>query len=535
MRWHWDPHWRALPCVAAVLIGGSLACATLLPPDRSPEATALAATLNWAATVIAAYTPTPLSGTPTAVPLEILPTDIGPITPIAETPAPVDTPPGATPVPTYAPPPTDPPGQYAVQPGDTLPALALRFRLEPAVLLRDNPGLPLTQTLGAGLRLTLPEQAHTSGFGVKLLPDNETVYSPNATSFDVRGFVLAQPGFLAAYTEVVTDTLPPQPGWQIVLDAARRYSIHPRLLLALLEYQTGALSNPSADVYVQEHALGVDAPSLEPGLSHQLGWAGGQLNYGYYGWRNGGALSFSLADGAFRAADGRLNAGSFAVARLLGLMYRTDGFNRAVSPDGLMATYLRLFGDPWARADAGLIPAALTQPEMQLPFEPGRPWAFTGGPHAPWGRSLPWAALDFGPPAEQPGCAASPEWVTAVRDGLVTLSEAGIVELDVGGGWTVLYLHVATPDRIAVGTPVRAGDRLGHPSCEGGRATGAHLHLARKYNGEWVPADGYAPFVLSGWTAHFGGNAYYGSLTRGDQIVEACSCANAATRLVLEP
>jgi murein DD-endopeptidase MepM/ murein hydrolase activator NlpD len=516
-------------------LAASLACVTLLPPNRWPEATALAATLNWAATVIAAYTPSPLPGTPTAVPLEVLPTDIGPITPVAETPLPVDTPQGATPVPTFAAPPTDPPGLYAVQPGDTLPALALRFRVEPAALLRDNPGLPLTQTIGAGPWLTLPANAHLGGYEAKLLPDSEVIHSPSAASFDVRGFVLSQPGFLAAYTEVVTATLPPQPGWQIVLDAARRYSLHPRLLLALLEHQSGALSNPAADAYVQAHALGVDAPSLEPGLSHQLGWAGNQLNYGYYGWRNGGALSFSLADGAFRAANGRLNAGSFTVARLLGLMYRTEGFNRAVSPDGLMATYARLFGDPWAQAEAVLIPGGLTQPEMQLPFEPGRSWAFTGGPHAPWGRTLPWAALDFGPPAEQPGCAASPEWVTAVRDGVVTTSEAGIVELDVGGGWSVFYLHVATSDRIPAGTTVRAGDRLGHPSCEGGRATAAHLHLARKYQGEWVPADGYAPFILSGWAAHFGGSAYYGSLTRGDQIVEACACANAATRLEIEP
>jgi len=524
-----------LLCVVAGLSAGALACTTIAPADRSAEATAAFATLNWAATVIAAYTPTPLPGTPTAAPLEVLPTDIGPITPIAETPPPVDTPPGATPAPTFAPPPTDPPGLYAVQPGDTLPALALRFRVEPAALLRDNPGLPLTQTIGAGPWLTLPANAHTGGYGVKLLPDGEAIYSPSAAAFDVRGFVLSQPGFLAGYTEVVTDTLPPQPGWQIVLDAARRYSLHPQLLLALLEYQSGALSNPNAEAYVREHALGVDAPSLEPGLSHQLGWAGNQLNYGYYGWRGGIALSFSLADGAFRAADGRLNAGSFAVGRLLGLMYRTEGFSRAVSADGLMATYTRLFGDPWAWADSALIPGGLTQPEMQLPFEPGRRWAFTGGPHAPWGRTLPWAALDFGPPAERPGCAASPEWVTAVRDGVVTVSEAGIVELDVGEGWTVLYLHVATADRIAAGAAVRAGDRLGHPSCEGGRATAAHLHLARKYNGEWVPADGYAPFILSGWTAHFGGGVYYGSLTRGDQMVEACACANAATRLWLEP
>jgi LasA protease len=511
-----------------MLAAASLACG-LLPPDRSPEATALNATLAWAATVIAAYTPTP------AAPPELSPTAFDPITPVADTPELAPTPLDATPVPTFSPPPTDPPGLYAIQPGDTLPALALRFRVENSALLRDNPGLPLTQTLAAGAWLALPGAAHTSGFAARLLPDDAFARTPAAAAFEVRAFVLAQPGFLAAYTEVISPTLPAQAGWQVVAEAARLYSLDPRLLLALLEYQSGALSDPNASAYVQEHALGADSPSMEPGLSHQLGWAGNQLNYGYYGWRSGAALSFSLPDGAFRTADGRLNAASFAVGRLLGLLYRTEGFNRATSAEGLMAVYTRYFGDPWARHDPGFIPGGLTQPEMQLPFEPGRAWAFTGGPHAPWGRTLPWAALDFGPPAERPGCAPSPEWVTAVRDGVVVTSEAGIVELDVGGGWTVFYLHVATLDRIPLGAAVRAGDRLGHPSCEGGRSTASHLHLARKYQGEWVPAAGHAPFVLSGWTAHFGSGAYYGRLTRGNQVVEACSCANAATRLWLEP
>jgi murein DD-endopeptidase MepM/ murein hydrolase activator NlpD len=507
-----------------------MACSALRPPvDRSAEATALAGTLDWAATVIAAYTPTP-------PPLELSPTTIGPITPLAEVPADTATaPPGQTPIPTFLPPPTDPPGLYAVQAGDTLPALALRLRVEPANLLVHNPGLPLTQTLPPGTWLSLPSNAHTTGFDLRLVPDSEVVYSPSAADFDVRGFVLAQPGYLATYTEVVTDTEPAQPGWQIVAETAQRYSVNPRLLLALLEYQSGALTNSNPDPFLREHGLGLSAPALEPGLSHQLGWAGNQLNQGYYGWRDGSLVSFTVAGGGWRPADGRLNAGSFALARLLGLLYQAEGFARATSPDGVVSTYRRLFGDAWANAYAPLVPGGLTQPEMQLPFEPDRAWAFTGGPHPGYGRTLPFAALDFGPPAEQPGCAASPEWVVAVRAGTVILADDGLVELDVGEGWHVVYLHVATLDRALPGTTVQAGQRLGHPSCEGGRATAAHLHLARKYNGEWVPADGYAPFVLSGWVARFGSGAYRGTLTRGDRVIEACACANAVTRLWLEP
>jgi hypothetical protein len=65
------------------------------------------------------------------------------------------------------------------------------------------------------------------------------------------------------------------------------------------------------------------------------------------------------------------------------------------------------------------------------------------------------------------------------------------------------------------------GDTLGHPSCEGGFATGTHVHIARKYNGEWIAADGPIPFNLSGWIAHAGDEAYLGYLSKGDQTVPA--------------
>jgi hypothetical protein len=71
---------------------------------------------------------------------------------------------------------------------------------------------------------------------------------------------------------------------------------------------------------------------------------------------------------------------------------------------------------------------------------------------------------------------------------------------------------------------VRAGDRIGHPSCEGGVTTGTHLHLARKYNGQWIPADGDLPFVMDGWVSSGAGWPYDGYLERGDVTLEACAC-----------
>ena len=80
-------------------------------------------------------------------------------------------------------------------------------------------------------------------------------------------------------------------------------------------------------------------------------------------------------------------------------------------------------------------------------------------------------------------------------------------------------MHLADKDRAPVGAWLKTGDRVGHPSCTGGDSTGTHLHFARKFNGEWVLADGPLPFTLSGWVAHAGDEPYQGSLTRGDRVV----------------
>jgi hypothetical protein len=186
------------------------------------------------------------------------------------------------------------------------------------------------------------------------------------------------------------------------------------------------------------------------------------------------------------------------------------------------------------------IPASLQQPQLLLPFPPNRVWDYSGGPHPSWGDSLPWGALDFAPPAVVGGCGVSFEWFTAPADGVIARSESATVVLDLDGdgdertGWVLFFYHVATEGRIAQGKAVTQGQHLGHPSCEGGRATGTHFHLARRYNGEWLPAAGPMAFELDGWIAGYGTAPYEGTLTRGSQTISACTCSTAANRILYE-
>jgi hypothetical protein len=63
--------------------------------------------------------------------------------------------------------------------------------------------------------------------------------------------------------------------------------------------------------------------------------------------------------------------------------------------------------------------------------------------------------------------------------------------------------------------------------------------MARKYNGEWLAADGLAPgvvpFVLGGWVAVRGDAPYQGRMTRIGAWVEACTCSTAANRVYWAP
>jgi LasA protease len=209
-----------------------------------------------------------------------------------------------------------------------------------------------------------------------------------------------------------------------------------------------------------------------------------------------------------------------------------EQWQQDVGPDGFIATYQKLFGNPF-KYTATIVPPNLQQPTLTLPWPVGETWYYTGGPHGGWVSGSGWAAIDFTPP-DQSGCLPSSDWVVAAAPGLVMRSETGEVLVDLDGdgheqtGWDFLYMHIADEDRVAVGTQLQAGDHIGHPSCTGGAANATHVHLARRYNGEWIPAAGPLPLVLDGWRVTGQATEYDGGLIKGDQAKVACECRDDA-------
>lgn len=414
--------------------------------------------------------------------------------------------------------------QYTVQPGDTLGQIASRYGVSIEQIVRANE-LPNPDILSVGQVITIPAPTPESrGPAFKIIPDSELVYGPASVLTDVDGFVRKQGGYLASYREQLGEQT--FSGAQIVQFIAQDYSVNPRLLLAVLEHQSGWVTKAKPAAETSDYPMGWADPQRK-GLYRQLAWAANNLNRGYYLWRVGGVGAWLLSDDTIVPADPTINAGTAGVQHLYSLLYDRLNWEKAVSSGGLFATYNTLFGYPFDYAVEPLVPPDLVQPVMQLPFEPGQDWAFTGGPHGAWGDGSAWAALDFAPPGEALGCVDNDAWVTAVAPGLVVRSDSGVVILDLDGdgleqtGWVVLYLHIASRERVAVGTYLQAGERIGYASCEGGVSSGTHVHLARRYNGEWIAADQDIPFILDGWIASGAGKEYDGYLQRGAQKIEA--------------
>jgi murein DD-endopeptidase MepM/ murein hydrolase activator NlpD len=413
---------------------------------------------------------------------------------------------------------------YIVQPGDTLGEIASRYGVTINEIAEAS-SLSNINILSVGQELSIPPpDPIETGPGFKIIPDSELVASPVTIYFDTADFAFSQGGYLIRHEEEVNEqTLS---GIQIVKLIAQDFSVNPRLLLAVLEYQSGWVTNSSPSSETLKYPLGWKDPNRE-GLYRQLAWAANELNRGFYVWRVSGVPTWILDDGTIVPINPTINAGTAALQHFFAKLYGVKFWERTVTEDGFFAVYNELFGYPFDFSLEPLLPPDLNQPAMQLPFENDAEWFFSGGPHGGWGDGSAWAAIDFVPPGDEIGCYNSDDWVVAMADGLIVRADDGSVVQDLDGdgyeqtGWTILYLHIDSQDRVEAGKFLKAGMPIGHASCEGGISSGTHVHIARRYNGEWIPSDQDIPFNLDGWISSGAGNMYDGYLTKNGISIEA--------------
>jgi hypothetical protein len=453
----------------------------------------------------------------------------------------------STPTPSLTPLPTatqiaadTPPLQYFAQAGDTLDGLAKRFNVNPFEIVSDKT-IPETGLISPGQMLMVPQRLLVTTPKIQVIPDSEVVYSPSAIDFLTDIYVETVAGYLADYREYAS-IYGLSSGSEIVEMTALNHSINPRLLLSLLEYNSSWVFGQPGSFSEESYPMGfadVDSTSLMT----QMNWAAKQLSIGYYGWRDGSLTEIVFKDGSSLRIAPELNAGTVALMYYLAQIHPRDTWFAAIDPQtGFMSQHIAMFGDPIDRAAIvePLLPSGLQQPEMILPFQVGDNWAYTGGPHGAWSVEGAQAAIDFAPGSSAGGCAPSELWAVASATGQVIRSEDGILILDLDGdgneqtGWALFYLHILPHPRIKVGMWINQGEVIGKPSCAGGRATGTHLHMARKYNGEWIVADGPVPMILSGWQVGAGDAPYKGYLINGTITITASENGDFTSRIIRE-
>jgi len=415
---------------------------------------------------------------------------------------------------------------YLANSGDTLHAVAKRFAVEPDQIISPEP-IPDLGLLSPGQILIIPNQISETRFAEILFPDAEVVNSPTAQDFQIEDFINAAGGYLSEHHEQVNGSW--LSGADIVTKVSLENSINPRILLALLELRSGWVYGSLADADQLDYPIGFFVPDYK-GLYYELVLTATHLGVGYYGWRSGDRTSLTFQDGSQLRLNPGLNAGTVALQTVLSKISAQEEWRKILyEENGFIDLFFAMYGDPWRRAAqvGPLLPTDLTQPDLLLPYSPGERWSFTGGPHRSWNAGSPRGALDFSPVTGEPACTTSRAWVTASAAGVVTRASDSVVALDLDGdgyeqtGWVLVYLHIAAPDGNLVGKAVFADEPLGHPSCERGKSTGTHVHIARKYNGEWITAGGFIPFTLSGWETHMGERNYQGELWKSGQIISA--------------
>ena len=126
--------------------------------------------------------------------------------------------------------------RYLAQSGDTLPALAGRFRVEPQDITSELP-IPEKTLIPFGQPLIISNWVKTTSNPDPVLPDSEVINSPTTLDLDIDRTISQAGGYLSQYKELVQGEQ--LSGAEIVQRVALESSVNPRFLLALLELRSG--------------------------------------------------------------------------------------------------------------------------------------------------------------------------------------------------------------------------------------------------------------------------------------------------------
>lgn len=322
-------------------------------------------------------------------------------------------------------------------------------------------------------------------------------------NFDIEAFLASQAPHLLPYAEHISH-------W------AGYSSISPRVLLALMEQQSGVLRN--ANLSAQQLAQPFAKLSAKQDFAGQLQDVADQLATRLYQEpQHPGASEFSSAqtpsalDFLFESVGPQTPAESLlesqaqqhtAIANQFGQIYR------------------QLFAEDFAAGDRQAEqrvspnePVTMAGPAngfLQFPFPLGQSW-HVGGAHTNTGSgNYPMSSLDMSQGGGW-GSNQSGRWVAASAAGSFKRHSSCFAEVVHSGGWSTTYYHLMNI-QYNTGANVSKNTKIANPAntkaqalCNGGASTGPHQHWSLKQNGSWTHLNGV---YVSGWRITATGSSY---------------------------
>lgn len=349
-----------------------------------------------------------------------------------------------------------------------------------------------------------------------LVADDRFSYAPDFYAAEVQAFLEEQGSGLAQVTVPLGQGQDP---FAHALTAhCIRYGLNPKVLLALLEVQSGAVRREELTEKDLEWAFGYLDPGWQ-GLDRQLQWATFILADSFRGEEPGEVPV--LTDGTLASIPGQANAATQALLRLLAYTADAERFAQLRS-DGVgsfVATYRDLF-DEDPRLSLGLPLDPPREPFLRPPLsmaapissyfdheypifrENGSLLTYTGERgHQSYDGHDGW---DYALGAGSPVLAAAAGRV-AFAGFVDTLcpTPAGLVVLDHGQGFRTLYWHLQRID-AEEGSDVAQGERIGTVGSTG-CSSGPHLHFGVEYMGRDTDPYGWcgsAEIPMDPWAEH---------------------------------
>jgi len=372
-----------------------------------------------------------------------------------------------------------------------------------------------------------------------LLAAQNLEYAPGLDPFDIDAFLRSIGSGLAEY--VLERGEQRVSVGELVMAAAERHAVNPRVLLVLMELTTGVVSAPSPDLVMQ--AAGYPM-SVAPDAEAQIERLAVTLASHYVAASMGDEAMAVKGPGDSPVHIDADDPAAAAIARTLAETLPLTELGAAVSGarPGFVDVYRQWFGDP---QEMPAFARGVTLPTgAAWPYEGAK--RHTGGPHLGAFCSqqdvLAASGLDFGGESHEVLAMADGRYLGRGETSASGYQAGKYVLLEHEGGVQVMFWHLGgfSPEvqALAPGAEIPKGFPVGW-SGRSGNQSAVHLHVELRrgavatnpYSGVRISWDGQ---VVDGWTVHMfrwpgrsdRGVSYRGSAVRGaTRVLPIANCA----------